>query len=31
MGEVVSTGSVEEVRRDPKVREVYLGKEMIDA
>ena len=30
-GEVVSTGSVEEVRRDPKVREVYLGKEMVDA
>jgi branched-chain amino acid transport system ATP-binding protein len=30
-GEVVSTGTVEEVRGDPKVREVYLGKEMVGA
>jgi branched-chain amino acid transport system ATP-binding protein len=30
-GAVVATGSVEQVRTDPKVREVYLGKEMIDA
>lgn len=30
-GEVVSTGSVEQVRSDPRVREVYLGKEMIGA
>jgi branched-chain amino acid transport system ATP-binding protein len=30
-GEVVATGSVDEVRRDPKVREVYLGKEMVGA
>lgn len=30
-GEVVATGTVEQVRRDPKVREVYLGKEMIRA
>ncbi len=30
-GEVVSTGSVDEVRRDPRVREVYLGQEMVGA
>jgi branched-chain amino acid transport system ATP-binding protein len=30
-GEVVATGSVDEVRCDPKVREVYLGKEMVGA
>lgn len=30
-GKVVSTGTVDEVRADPKVREVYLGKEMVDA
>jgi len=30
-GAVVSTGSVEQVRADPKVREVYLGKEMVGA
>lgn len=30
-GEVVSTGTVDEVRNDPKVREVYLGKEMVGA
>ncbi|MEJ8859808.1 ABC transporter ATP-binding protein [Variovorax robiniae] len=30
-GEVVSTGTVDEVRGDPKVREVYLGKEMVGA
>ncbi|RDI22605.1 branched-chain amino acid transport system ATP-binding protein [Pseudacidovorax intermedius] len=30
-GEVVSTGSVEAVRADPRVREVYLGKEMVHA
>lgn len=30
-GEVVATGSVDEVRRDPRVREVYLGKEMVGA
>jgi branched-chain amino acid transport system ATP-binding protein len=30
-GSVVSTGSVEQVRADPKVREVYLGKEMVGA
>jgi branched-chain amino acid transport system ATP-binding protein len=30
-GEVVSTGTVEQVRSDPKVREVYLGKEMVGA
>ncbi|RZL86055.1 MAG: ABC transporter ATP-binding protein [Variovorax sp.] len=30
-GEVVSTGTVEQVRNDPKVREVYLGKEMVGA
>ena len=27
-GEVVATGTVDEVRNNPKVREVYLGKEM---
>jgi branched-chain amino acid transport system ATP-binding protein len=30
-GEQVSTGTVDEVRHDPRVREVYLGKEMIGA
>ena len=30
-GEVVATGTVDEVRNDPKVREVYLGKEMVGA
>ena len=30
-GEVVSTGTVDEVRADPRVREVYLGKEMVGA
>jgi branched-chain amino acid transport system ATP-binding protein len=30
-GEVVSTGSIEAVRADPRVREVYLGKEMVHA
>ena len=30
-GEVVATGTVDEVRANPKVREVYLGKEMISA
>ena len=30
-GEVVATGTVEQVRNDPRVREVYLGKEMIHA
>jgi branched-chain amino acid transport system ATP-binding protein len=30
-GEVVTTGTVEQVRNDPKVREVYLGKEMVGA
>jgi branched-chain amino acid transport system ATP-binding protein len=30
-GEVVSTGTVEQVRGDPRVREVYLGKEMVGA
>jgi branched-chain amino acid transport system ATP-binding protein len=30
-GEVVATGTVEQVRSDPKVREVYLGKEMVGA
>ena len=30
-GEVIATGSPAEVRASPQVREVYLGKEMIDA
>lgn len=30
-GEVVAAGTVEEVRRDPRVREVYLGQEMVGA
>lgn len=30
-GEVIAAGSVEEVRNDPTVREVYLGKDMYDA
>lgn len=30
-GEVVSTGTVAEVRADARVREVYLGKEMVGA
>ena len=30
-GEVVATGTVDEVRADPRVREVYLGKEMVGA
>ncbi|VTU19151.1 ABC transporter ATP-binding protein [Variovorax sp. RA8] len=30
-GEVVSTGTARQVRSDPKVREVYLGKEMFGA
>lgn len=30
-GEVVSTGTVDQVRADPRVREVYLGKEMVHA
>lgn len=30
-GEVVATGSVDEVRQNPRVREVYLGKEMVGA
>jgi branched-chain amino acid transport system ATP-binding protein len=30
-GVVVSTGTVDEVRRDPQVREVYLGQEMVGA
>ena len=30
-GEVVASGTVDEVRANPKVREVYLGKEMVGA
>lgn len=30
-GEVIAAGSVEEVRANPIVREVYLGREMVDA
>jgi len=30
-GEVVATGTVDEVWQNPKVREVYLGKEMVSA
>ena len=30
-GEVIATGSVEEVRNNPTVREVYLGKDMYHA
>jgi len=30
-GRVVSTGNVEQVRADPKVREVYLGQEVTGA
>jgi branched-chain amino acid transport system ATP-binding protein len=30
-GEVVATGTVDEVRANPRVREVYLGKEMVGA
>lgn len=30
-GEVLATGAPAEVRADPMVREVYLGKEMVDA
>ena len=30
-GEIIATGTVEEVRANPLVREVYLGKEMVGA
>ena len=30
-GEIIATGTVDEVRRNPLVREVYLGKEMVGA
>ena len=30
-GEIIATGTVEEVRTNPMVREVYLGKEMVGA
>ena len=30
-GEIIATGTVDEVRANPMVREVYLGKEMVGA